>query len=86
MSGSEFGKILKLTAWGESHGPALGAVLDGFPAGMDLSEEDIQKYLDRRKPGWSMAAASRKEEDKVRILSGVFEDQRRTTGFEKYTS
>ena len=78
MSGSEFGKILKLTAWGESHGPALGAVLDGFPAGMDLREEDIQKYLDRRKPGWSMAAASRKEEDKVRILSGVFEGK--TTG------
>ena len=58
MSGSEFGKILKLTAWGESHGPALGAVLDGFPAGMDLREEDIQKYLDRRKPGFMAASAT----------------------------
>lgn len=78
MSGSEFGKILKLTTWGESHGPALGAVLDGFPAGMDLCEEDIQKYLDRRKPGQSSVTTSRKEADSVRILSGVFEGK--TTG------
>lgn len=78
MSGSEFGKILKLTTWGESHGPALGAVLDGFPAGMDLCEEDIQKYLDRRKPGRSPVTTSRKEADQVRILSGVFEGK--TTG------
>ena len=78
MSGSEFGKILKLTTWGESHGPALGAVLDGFPAGMDLCEEDIQKYLDRRKPGQSLVTTSRKEADRVRILSGVFEGK--TTG------
>ena len=48
-SGSEFGKILRLTTWGESHGAGIGAVLDGFPAGMELSEEDIQKYLDRRR-------------------------------------
>lgn len=78
MSGSEFGKILKLTTWGESHGPALGAVLDGFPAGMDLCEEDIQNYLDRRKPGQSFVTTSRKEADRVRILSGVFEGK--TTG------
>lgn len=73
MAGSEFGKILKLTTWGESHGPALGCVLDGFPAGMELSESDIQMYLDRRKPGQSSIASPRKEADEVEILSGVFE-------------
>ncbi len=78
MSGSDFGKILKVTTWGESHGPAIGAVLDGFPAGMALCEEDIQKYLDRRRPGQSALTTARKEADRVRILSGVFEG--RTTG------
>ena len=78
MSGSDFGKILKVTTWGESHGPAIGAVLDGFPAGMVLCEEDIQKYLDRRRPGQSALTTARKEADRVRILSGVFEG--RTTG------
>ncbi len=78
MSGSEFGKILRLTTWGESHGAALGAVLDGFPAGMELTAEDIQTYLDRRKPGQSDITTPRKEADLVEILSGVFEG--RTTG------
>ena len=78
MAGSTFGNILKVTTFGESHGPAVGAVLDGMPAGMPLSEEDIQVYLDRRKPGQSQLTTSRKESDKVRILSGVFEGK--TTG------
>jgi len=78
MAGSSFGSILKLTTWGESHGPCIGCVLDGFPAGMELCEEDIQKYLDRRRPGQSAATTARKESDKVSILSGVFEG--RTTG------
>lgn len=77
-AGSEFGKILRLTTWGESHGPALGAVLDGFPAGMPLTEEDIQVYLDRRKPGRTDISSPRREADKVEILSGVFEGK--TTG------
>ena len=78
MSGSVFGKNLTLTTFGESHGPALGAVLDGFPAGMELSVPDIQKMLDRRKPGTSSVTTMRKEADEVEILSGVFEG--RTTG------
>jgi chorismate synthase len=73
MSGSSFGRILTVTTWGESHGPAVGAVLDGFPAGMPLTEADIQKYLDRRKPGSSAIATQRRETDTVEILSGVFE-------------
>lgn len=78
MAGSSFGTILKMTTWGESHGPALGAVLDGFPAGMALSEADIQPYLDRRKPGQSSLSTPRKEADQIEILSGVFEGK--TTG------
>ncbi len=78
MAGSSFGTILKMTTWGESHGPALGAVLDGFPAGMELSEADIQPYLDRRKPGQSSLSTPRKEADQIEILSGVFEGK--TTG------
>ncbi len=78
MSGSTFGKNIKITTWGESHGEALGVVIDGFPAGMELCEEDIQKFLDRRKPGTSSATTSRKEDDKVEILSGLFEGK--TTG------
>lgn len=78
MAGSEFGRILHVTTWGESHGPALGAVLDGFPAGMELSEADIQPYLDRRRPGQSSISTQRKEADEVEILSGVFEGK--TTG------
>lgn len=78
MSGSTFGNHLRITTWGESHGAALGVVIDGFPAGMELSESDIQKYLDRRKPGTSSVTTPRKEDDKVEILSGVFEGK--TTG------
>ena len=78
MSGSIFGKNISVSTWGESHGKALGCVLDGFPAGLDLNEEDIQKFLDRRKPGTSSATTSRKEDDLVEILSGVFDGK--TTG------
>ena len=78
MSGSSFGNVLKVTTWGESHGAAVGAVIDGFPAGMELSEQDIQKYLDLRKPGQSSISTPRKEDDKVEILSGVFDGK--TTG------
>ncbi len=78
MAGSSFGTIFKITTWGESHGKALGVVIDGCPAGLELSEADIQKYLDRRKPGTSSITTPRKEADEVEILSGVFEG--RTTG------
>ena len=78
MAGSTFGKNFRVTTWGESHGPALGAVIDGCPAGLPLSEEDIQKYLDRRKPGTSALTTSRSESDRVEILSGVYEGM--TTG------
>ena len=78
MAGSSFGNILKLTTWGESHGPALGVVLDGCPAGLAIDEEYIQHFLDRRKPGQSEFSTQRAEGDKVEILSGVFEG--RTTG------
>ncbi len=78
MAGSTFGTIFKITTWGESHGRALGVVIDGCPAGLSLCEEDIQVYLDRRKPGASSISTPRKEEDLVEILSGVFEGK--TTG------
>lgn len=78
MSGSSYGTIFKITTWGESHGKALGVVVDGCPAGLPLSEADIQPYLDRRKPGQSRISTPRKEDDAVEILSGVFEGQ--TTG------
>ncbi len=78
MAGSTFGTIFKITTWGESHGKALGVVIDGCPAGLALSEEDIQPFLDRRKPGKNKIATPRKEADEVEILSGVFEG--RTTG------
>lgn len=78
MAGSTFGTIFKITTWGESHGKALGVVIDGCPAGLPLDEADIQKYLDRRKPGTSSLTTPRKEADEVEILSGVFEG--RTTG------
>ncbi len=72
MAGSSFGNILKVTTFGESHGNGIGAVLDGFPAGMDLCEEDIMAYMRRRKPGQSAISTARKEDDEVEILSGVF--------------
>lgn len=78
MAGSTFGKKFTVTTWGESHGPALGAVIDGCPAGLPLSEDDIQPFLDRRKPGTSAVTTARAEDDAVRILSGVFEGK--TTG------
>lgn len=78
MSGSVFGKLYTFTAWGESHGKAVGAVIDGCPAGLPLSEDDIQVFLDRRKPGQSRYTTARSESDSVEILSGVFEGK--TTG------
>ena len=78
MPGSIFGQQFCLSTWGESHGPAIGAVVDGCPAGLPLSCSDIQAVLDRRKPGTSPFATQRKEADSVEILSGVFEG--RTTG------
>ncbi len=78
MSGSVIGKNIVISTWGESHGEALGVVVDGFPAGMELNKEDIQKFLDRRKPGTSDVTTSRKEGDQVEILSGIFEGK--TTG------
>ncbi len=73
MAGSVFGKNFIVSTFGESHGAALGCIIDGCPAGLKLSEDDIQKYLDRRKPGTSAMTTSRKEADKAEILSGVYE-------------
>lgn len=73
MPGSSFGEMFKVTTFGESHGPALGCVVDGCPPGLELTEADMQTDLDRRKPGTSKYATQRKEGDQVRILSGVFE-------------
>ncbi len=78
MSGNTFGRLFRLTTFGESHGPALGGVIDGCPPGVDLNEEIIQQELDRRKPGQSPASTARRETDQVSILSGVFEGT--TTG------
>ncbi|MBU3876328.1 chorismate synthase [Faecalicatena sp. AGMB00832] len=78
MSGSTFGKLFRVTTWGESHGAAIGAVVDGCPAGLTLCEDDIQQYLNRRKPGQSKYTTKRQEADQVEILSGVFEGK--TTG------
>ena len=78
MSWNTFGRVLRFTTWGESHGPALGAVVDGCPPGLAISEEFIQPFLDARKPGTSRFTTQRREDDLVRILSGVFEGK--TTG------
>jgi chorismate synthase len=78
MSGNTFGTLFALTSFGESHGPAIGCVVDGCPPGMELSEADIQRDLDRRRPGTSRHVTQRREPDTVEILSGVFEG--RTTG------
>ena len=78
MSWNTTGRVLRLTTWGESHGPAIGGVLDGCPPGIALAEADIQPWLDRRRPGTSRFATQRREPDRVRILSGTFEG--RTTG------
>ncbi|HAT8180081.1 TPA: chorismate synthase [Legionella pneumophila] len=78
MSGNTFGTLFTVTTFGESHGPAIGCVVDGCPPGMPLNEADIQPFLDKRKPGQSQYTTQRREEDKVQILSGVFEEK--TTG------
>ena len=78
MSLNSFGRVFRFSTWGESHGPAIGAVVDGCPPGLALSEADIQPWLDRRRPGQSRFTTQRREPDSVRILSGVFEG--RTTG------
>jgi chorismate synthase len=78
MAGNSFGTLFKITTWGESHGKALGVVIDGCPPRIDLSNEDIQKELNERKPGQGKGSSPRKEGDKVEILSGIFEG--RTTG------
>lgn len=78
MSGSTYGNLFKISTFGESHGQGLGVIVDGCPAGLMLSEEDIQVFLDRRKPGQSVFSTPRKEEDTVHILSGIFEGK--TTG------
>ncbi|MCW6531157.1 chorismate synthase [Sphingomonas sp. MMSM20] len=78
MSFNTFGRVFRFTTWGESHGPALGAVVDGCPPGLALTEADIQPWLDKRRPGQSRFTTQRREPDEVRILSGIFEG--RTTG------
>ena len=78
MTYNTFGHVFRFTTWGESHGPALGAVVDGCPPGLSLAEADIQPWLDRRRPGTSRFTTQRQEPDQVRILSGVYDG--RTTG------
>lgn len=78
MAGNSFGQMFRFTTWGESHGPAIGAVVDGVPPLIDISEDLIQPYLDKRRPGQSQYTTQRKELDQVKILSGVF--QGKTTG------
>jgi chorismate synthase len=76
MSHNTFGHLFRVTTWGESHGPALGCVVDGCPPGLPLAEPDIQQWLDKRRPGQGKFVTQRQEPDAVRILSGVFEDAR----------
>ena len=78
MSHNTFGHLFRVTTFGESHGPALGCVVDGCPPGLELSEADIQPYLDKRRPGQSKYTTQRQEADAVKILSGTFEGK--TTG------
>ncbi len=78
MSGNSFGKLFVVTSFGESHGPAIGCIVDGCPPGLELTEADLQGDLDRRKPGTSRHTTQRREDDEVKILSGVFEGK--TTG------
>ena len=72
MSFNTFGKIFRFTTWGESHGPAIGCIVDGCPPNINLKEQDIQVELNKRKPGQPKFTTQRKEDDKVQILSGVF--------------
>ena len=78
MADNSFGTLFRFTTFGESHGPAIGCIVDGVPPRLSLSENDIQPYLDRRKPGTSRFVTQRREDDTVRILSGVFDGK--TTG------
>ena len=78
MSSNSIGKIFSFSTWGESHGKAIGCIIDGVPSNIELSEKDIQPYLDLRKPGQSKYTTQRKEDDKIEILSGVFDGK--TTG------
>src|SRR5271154_2240689 len=78
MSHNSFGQLFRVTTWGESHGPAIGCIVDGTPPKIPLAEADIQHWLDRRRPGQSRFTTQRQESDQVKILSGVFEGQ--TTG------
>ena len=78
MPGNTFGHTFRLTSWGESHGKAIGGVIDGCPAGIALCEADLQHELDRRRPGQSAVTTARQEKDQVEILSGLFEGK--TTG------
>ncbi|HBV00703.1 chorismate synthase, partial [Thalassospira lucentensis] len=78
MAGNSFGTLFRFTTFGESHGPAIGCVVDGVPPLLDLSEADIQDFLEKRKPGQSRFTTQRREPDQVKILSGVFEGK--TTG------
>src|SRR3546814_19274946 len=79
MSFNSFGRVLRVTTWGESHGPALGAVVDGCPPRLSLSEADIQHYLDKRRPGQTRHTTQRQEPDQVRILSGTLEGKTKGT-------
>ncbi|HEB59176.1 MAG TPA: chorismate synthase, partial [Gammaproteobacteria bacterium] len=78
MSGNSIGKLFTVTSFGESHGPAIGCIVDGCPPGLELSEADLQRDLERRRPGKTRHTTQRREPDQVKILSGVFEG--RTTG------
>lgn len=78
MAGSSIGTIFRITTWGETHGEGLGVVVDGCPAGLSITQEEIQQFLNRRKPGQSKYTTPRKEDDQVEILSGIFEGK--TTG------
>ena len=75
MAGNSFGTLFRFTSWGESHGPAIGCVVDGCPPRISISEAEIQHWMDKRKPGQSRFTTQRREPDSVRILSGVFEDE-----------
>jgi chorismate synthase len=82
MSGNTFGTLFRITTWGESHGPATGVVIDGCPAGLALSEADIQKEVNRRRPALgSKVATARRENDQVQILSGVLKANHRNSNF-----
>ena len=82
MAGNSFGKIFKLTTFGESHGAAIGGIIDGCPAGLSLDFEAINREMQRRKPGQSAIVTQRKEEDEVKFLSGIFEGK--TTGAHRF--